>query len=65
MKPETKETLKYSLGEFAIQIALVLIFGAFGGLGLAYVFLGVGAFWLLLPFAVLIYLAYRKFSSRP
>jgi len=64
MKPENKETLKSLFGELAIQAALGLILAALGGIGLAYIFIGWGVIWLLLPFAALIYwLIKKQFSN--
>jgi hypothetical protein len=60
VKPETKETLNNSVGEIGLQIALALLIGALGGLGLADVLFGLGVFWLLFPFGGVLYWAYSE-----
>ena len=55
MKPENKEALKEFFGEFAIQLFFALIVLLLGGIGLAYLLIGWGVLWLILPFSFIIY----------
>ncbi|WAU74331.1 hypothetical protein [Acinetobacter sp. TR11] len=64
MKAESKEALKEFFGELAIQMIFGLIVLGLGGVGLAYIFIGWGVLWLLLPFGFMLYLlAKNKFNN--
>jgi hypothetical protein len=64
MKSESKEVLKEFFGELAIQMIFGLILLGLGGIGLAYIFIGWGVLWLLLPFGFMLYLlAKNKFYN--
>ncbi|MFV9685237.1 hypothetical protein ACNFD4_21510 [Pseudomonas sp. NY15367] len=62
MKQKDKDALKQFFGEAGVQAAGVLIVGALGGVGLAYIFIGWGVLLLLFPFGILAYWAFRKRS---
>ena len=63
MKAENKEALKGFFGEFAIQIIFSLIVCGLGGVSVAYVFIGWGVLWLLVPFGFAMYLLITKFFN--
>ena len=63
MKAKSKEALREFFGEIAIQMIFGIIVFGLGGVGLAYVFIGWGVLWLLLPFGFMIYLLARKFYN--
>jgi len=60
MKPESKDKLKEALTEVGWQLGAALVFGVLGAVGVAYILLGWGVLWMLMPFGALIYFSVRK-----
>ena len=64
MKAENKEAIKEFFGEFVVQLLFYAVFLGLGGVGLAYMLIGWGALWLLLPFGFIVYLLINKLYSK-
>ncbi len=56
------ELLNQLISELIIYIIFAILFGLGGGIYLAYSSFGMGALFLILPYVMLIYYAYKKLS---
>lgn len=63
-EPTWRDYIVDGCGEFAVQLALLVFCFLVGNVYLAYVAFGVGALFLILPFAMLIYYAARKYVEK-
>jgi hypothetical protein len=51
------------IAELAIYLIFLLLVALVGGIGFAYITFGIGALLLLLPYALLIYVIYKKLTQ--